>query len=373
MHFCFLAPLQGFGGLEIQTILRAKDACSLGHNSFVVVTRNTRSEQYASELDLDMELLTRGSILKYLDVIAAVRLAKIFEQRVPHICVVPKSELLSLAILGRKFSKAKPAIVFYQQMQSGIRKKDPYHNWIYRQLDGAIVLTNTMKRMLLQTTNFPENRTFVVPYGVKLEAYEPFHNQRNILRQRFNLPESKFIIGCIGRIEPHKGQETLLRAFIEAKIPDSFLLFAGSVDDEVYFANLRKIAEKGKVSDKVRYLEFTKEIPELMNTLDVFVMPSNSETFGLVVIEAMASALPVIATNAGGIPEIIDDGIDGLLFEPKDSGKLTKLLWEVYDTPLFAKSLGSKALEKVKIKFDYKKNVNIFFEVSQLIYEQRTK
>jgi glycosyltransferase involved in cell wall biosynthesis len=373
MNFCFLNPLQGFGGLEIQTILRAKDAQSLGHNSFVVVTRNTRSERYAFELGLETELLTRSPILKYIDVIGAIRLAKMFEQRLPHICIVPKSELLSLAILGRKLSKIKPAIVFYQQMQSGIRKKDPYHNWIYRHLDGAIVLTNTMKRMLLQTTTFPENQTFVVPYGVKLESYEPFHNQRNTLRQKFNLPKDKFIIGCVGRIEPHKGQETLLHAFIEAKIPNSFLLFAGSVDNKAYFADLQKIAEEGKVSNNVRYLEFTKDIPELMNTFDVFVMPSNSETFGLVAIEAMASALPVIATNAGGVPEIIDNGVDGLLFKPKDSATLTELLWKVYNAPLFAKSLGSNAFEKVKIKFDYKKNVNTFFEVCQLIYEQKTK
>lgn len=373
MNFCFLNPLRGFGGLEIQTIMRAKDAHSLGHNSFVVVSPNTRSEQHAYELDLDMELLTRSPILKYLDVIGAIRLAKIFNRRMPHICIVPKSELLNLAILGRKFSKIKPVIIFYQQMQSGIRKKDPYHNWIYHQLDGAIVLTNAMKQMLLQTTNFQENRTFVVPYGVEFEAYEPFNNQRGALRQRFNLPEGKFIVGCIGRIEPHKGQETLLRAFIEAKIPDSLLLFAGSVDDEAYFAKLQKIAEESKVSDNVRYLEFTKDIPELMNTLDVFVMPSNSETFGLVAIEAMASALPVIATNAGGVPEIIDNGIDGLLFEPKNSTTLAELLLRVYQDTDFSKLLGFKALEKVKIKFDYKKNVNTFFEVCQLIYEQRTR
>lgn len=373
MNLCFLNPLRGFGGLEIQTIMRAKDASLFGHNSFVVVSRNTRSEQYASELDLDIELLTRSSILKHFDVIGAIRLAKIFNRKMPHICIVPKSELLGLAILGRKFSKIKPVIIFYQQMQSGIRKKDLYHNWIYSNLDGVIVLTNTMKRMLLQTTNFPEKQTFVVPYGVKLEVYEPFHNQREALRQKFNLPKDKFIIGCVGRIEPHKGQETLLRAFIEAKIPNSLLLFAGSVDDKAYFAKLQKIAEEYRVSDNVRYLEFTKDIPKLMNTPDVFVMPSNSETFGLVAIEAMASALPVIATNAGGVPEIINNGVDGLLFAPQNSTMLAELLLRVYQNTNFSKLLGLKALEKVKIKFDYKKNVNTFFEVCQLIYEQRAK
>lgn len=373
MNFCFLNPLQGFGGLEIQTILRAKESHSFGHNSCVVVSPDTRSERYACELNLDIELLTRIPILKYFDVISAIRLAKIFEERETHICIVPKSELLNLAIIGRKFSKVKPVVVFYQQMQSGIQKKDPYHNWIYRHLDAAIVLTNSMKRMLLQTTNFPENRTFVVPYGVKLEAFEPFRNQRRTLRQKFNLPEDKFIIGCIGRIEPHKGQETLLRAFIEAKIPNSLLLFAGSVDNRAYFENLLKIVAECGISDNVRYLEFTRDIPELMNTLDVFAMPSNSETFGLVAIEAMASALPVVATNAGGVPEIIDDGVDGLLFKPKDSTTLAKLLSRIYEDKDFAKLIGVKALEKVKIKFDYKKNVNTFFEVCQLIYEQRAR
>ncbi len=373
MNFCFLNPLQGFGGLEIQTISRAKDASDRGHNAFVVISRNTRSEQYVNELCLEAELLTQNKCIKYFDVISALQLSKIFVKRGVQVCIVPKSELLSLAILARTFSKIKPAIVFYQQMQSGINKKDVFHNWIYRELDGAIVLTNKMKQMLLQTTRFPSNRIFTVPYGVKLEDFEHFHNRKNSLRNMFDLPGNKFIIGCIGRIEPHKGQETLLRAFIEAQLPDSLLLFAGSVDAPEYFENLQKILNNNRISRNVKFLEFTKDIPKLMNCLDVFVMPSHSETFGLVAIEAMASALPVIATNAGGVPEIIDNGVDGLLFEPRDSPTLAKLISKIYYDKNFAKSLGAKALEKVKIKFDYEKNVNTFFEVCQLVFEQKRR
>jgi len=365
MNFCYLISLDGFGGLEIQTILRAKDTLEKSNNSIVVAHRETRVWDYALKLDLPLKSLPYKH--RRFNFLNSYELAKIFDAEKIEMCVVPKSDLLGLAILASKLSKVKPKIIFYQQMQSGIFKKDPYHNWIYKNLDGAIVLTERMKKMLMETTNISPSKVFVVPYGVKWFNYYNQKAKKDENRKKYNLPEHYFLIGCIGRIEPKKGQDTLLEAFFLSNLPNSMVIFAGSVDDHKFFNKLKRFVLEKKLTDRVIFLQFTFDVPQLMSTFDCFVVPSHSETFGLVVLEAMAAELPVIATNSGGIPEIIDNNKNGLLFEPKDSMELARCLKKVHHDSKFATEISKNALEKVKIKFDYEKNVNKFFEVCEKV------
>lgn len=365
MNICFLTNLKGFGGLEIQTILRAKDALDRGYNPVVIVQRNSRSENFAQSLGLPIEYINGTSVFK------SLLLGNLFEKHKSDLCIVPKTNLLPLSLLGRRFSKRKPKIVFYQQMQSGINKKDPYHNQIYKNIDGAIVLTTIMEKMLIETTTIEDKKVFVVPYGVKWNLFQNEKANKIENRKRFNIPEDKFVIGCVGRIEPLKGQDILLEAFAKANLPDSVLVFAGTVDNANFYSKLIEMAVKYKIANNVLFHQFTFDVPKLMSALDVFVMPSHSETFGLVLLEAMASSLPVVATNSGGVPEIVEPNKNGLLFEPKDSEQLSQLLLLIHNRKDFAKYLGENALEKVKIKFDYEKNVNKFFEVCELILSNK--
>jgi glycosyltransferase involved in cell wall biosynthesis len=365
MNYCYLINLDGFGGLEIQTILRAKDALEKSNKAVVVAIEGTRVWKYASELGLNLRSLPFKDTKFFFR--NSFQLARMFDEEETEICIVPKSNLLGLAIWGRKFSKAKPKIIFYQQMQSGIIKKDPYHNWIYKNIDGAIVLTERMKTMLTETTNINPSKVFVVPYGVKWQNYFNQKAKKLENRRKYDLPENSFIIGCIGRIEPKKGQDTLLEAFSLANLPDSIVVFAGSVDDHKFFKKIQNFVSERNLTDKVKFFQFTFDVPQLMSTFDSFVVPSHSETFGLVIIEAMATGLPVIATNSGGIPEIIDNKKDGILFEPKNSNELANCLKKVFNDSKFAEEISKNALEKVKIKFDYEKNVNYFFEVCEMI------
>ncbi len=365
MNYCYLLNLYGFGGLEIQTILRAKDCLEKGNKSFIVTFPDSRVRTFAENLGLDIKILPKRLNIfsfAYLPI-----LAEIFDRNLVDICIVPKSNLLGIAIIAKKFSRSKPKIIFYQQMQSGIKKKDPYHNLIYQNLDGAIVLTERMRQMILETTKVNPSKTFVVPYGVKWQEFLGHKNNKLINRSSLNLPDDAFIVGCIGRIEPKKGQEDLLEAYKLANLENSKLIFAGSVDDSKYFQKLQDSIKANNLLNSVEFFKFTYEIPRLMSTFDCLVVPSHSETFGMVVLEGMACSLPVIATNSGGIPEIIDNGIDGVLFEPKNVVELTNCLKKVYFEKEFSSKIAEKGLEKVKIKFDYEKNVNKFFEACELI------
>lgn len=361
MNICFLVNIPGFGGLEIQTILRAKDALQKGIVPLVLLEKGSRAEDFCKKLNLPHNFLSDFIFVQPFE------LSKLFETNKFEVCIVPKTNLLPITVMAKKLSKSKPKIIFYQQMQSGINKKDFYHNWIYRNIDGAIVLTEIMKKMLIETTNIDARKVFVVPYGVDWKVFQAEKDKKGRNRDYFQIPQDKYVIGCIGRIEPLKGQITLIEAFAEADIPDSMLVIAGSIDDQKYFKMILEKVEKLNLSNKVLFYQFTFDVPKLMSTFDLFVMPSLSETFGLVLIEAMASSIPVVATNSGGVPEIVENHRDGLLFEPKDNSQLSQIIKKVYEDPEFAKFLGDNALSKIKIKFDYQKNVNKFFEVVELV------
>ncbi len=365
MRFCFFVPLDGFGGLEIQTILRAKDSLDFDIEPFVITKPKTRSEKFARENHLRCYSLSKKSSL--FNPIYSYKLSRFLDSHSIDLCIVPKSNLLGTAVLAKKLSKRKPKIIFYQQMQSGINKKDIYHNWIYKNLDGVIVLTKAMKKMLEETTNIEPSKVFVCPYGVDWKKFEQYHNKKVEIRQKFNLPLDSFIIGCVGRIEQLKGQLDLLDAFHKANITNSDLVFVGNIDSQDYFNALREKIAEYKLSSKVHIINFTYEIPKIMNSFDLFVMPSHSETFGLVAIEAMASRLPVIATNSGGVPEIVEHGRNGLLFEPKNSVQLAEFIRKIYESKELYEKFSQNSFEIVKMKFDYRKNVNIFFEICKKI------
>jgi glycosyltransferase involved in cell wall biosynthesis len=364
MNFCFLNNLKGFGGLEIQTILRAKDCIEKRHNAFVIVQKNTRVEDFCKKNNIPRIYLSNNIFS------AIIQLSEIFKKYKIDICIAPKSNLLPLAISSKSIAKSSTKVIFYQQMQSGIKKKDFFHKWIYKNLDGAIVLTERMKQMLIETTVIKHDKVFEVPYGVEWEKYQSERKNKIENRMTLKIPQDKFVVGCIGRIEPLKGQETLLDALAMAGIEEAFLVFAGSTDDKKYFEKLQQKIYHYKIEDRVAFYNFTFDVPKLMSTFDLFVMPSLSETFGLVLLEAMSASLPVIATNSGGVPEIISNGIDGLLFETRDSFHLSKLLKKIYQDKELANILGKEALQKVKMKFDYQKNVNKFFEICELIHSR---
>ncbi len=365
MNFCFFNAYPGFGGLEIQMVKRATDASDLGYPYFIFTLKDSKADLLSKKKNLNIENIP--NYFRYLDFFSAYKISKILNKHDTDICIVGKTESIGLLALARKFCKKKFKIVLYQQMQSGLIKKDIYHNWVYKNLDAAIVLTNIMKKELTETTIFPAEKIEAIPYGIELEKFNPENNNKQDLREKFGLPQDSFIIGCIGRIEEHKGQQILTQAFIKAKLQNSFLVICGSADDKEYFENLLKEIEANKLQNSFKYIPFIENVNELLACLDVFVMPSNSETFGLVLIEAMASGLAVIGTNSGGVPEIITNKRNGLIFEQKDINTLADLLSFYYKNPdtikVFSKLARTDSLEK----YDYDKQRQKFFKFCEKV------
>ncbi|MCX7736004.1 MAG: glycosyltransferase family 4 protein [Candidatus Kapabacteria bacterium] len=350
-------PLLEYGGLEIATTKLGKELQDRTFNVDVVAFPNSRVEKLAETLDLKVKHIKMKQ--PYFNFHAAYNLSKIFNQSGTDISIVGKSSLLSTAILAKMLSRKKPIIVFHQQMQSGLNKKDLVHNWIFKNLDGAVVLNNRMKEDILKTTIIHSTKVRVIPYGIDIQKFKPIPEKKIELRKNFNLPTEDFLIGCIGRIDRQKGQDVLLNAFMELENKENIkLVFAGDSNDEEYFRELNNTITENKIEDKVIFLPFTDKVPELMNCFDIFVAPSHCETFGLVIIEGMACSLAVIGTDCGGVPEIIDSGKNGYIFEPKNSNDLSDLINMLYQNRDLLDKIGKKARYTVEQKFDRDIEIN---------------
>lgn len=359
MNYAFYIPTDSFGGLEIQTIKRAIDAKNRNNNVLVICTKGSWVEKFASENQLTIEHIRIG--LSYIDIFAAIKLLNLFKKYNIDICVVSSARLLIFAILAKYLSSLKIAVFFYQQMQSDIKKRDFFHDFIYKRLDGAIVLTELMKKQLNNNTLLPNEKISVIPYGIESDKFLNKNHDKTQCRIKFDLPVNDLIIGHVARIDSHKDQLTAIRAFLEANIPNSSLVLAGSNENTEYYNLLLHEIQYHPLKNKIIFLPFTENIPELMNSFDIFVMTSTSETFGLVFIEAMAASLPVIGVNSGGVPEIIRPGINGFLIEQYEFKKLSGFLKQLLEDKELYNKLSLNAQQIVINNYNYNLQADKFF------------
>jgi glycosyltransferase involved in cell wall biosynthesis len=369
LHYTFLMPIGAFGGMEIQMVKRAADAIRNGESSLFVGQGSSRVEEFALSLEIPVEAIKIRT--DYVDLIAAYRLGEIMKARSSNICVVGASKHLSLALLARKLSVPDLTVVFYQQLHASRKKKDPFHNWIYRNLDGAVVLTQKLKDSLAERTVLAKERIRVIPYGIEVDAFDPGKHNKKENRKLFHLSEDRLLVGLVGRIEEAKGQVVAIEAFAKANLPDATLVICGAAQTKDYLEHLKKRAAALKIEESVRFLPFTTEIPTLMNAFDLTLLPSIGETFGLVVIEAMASGIPVIGTDAEGVPEIIRPDENGMLVPPGDIDALAKAIRLLAEDKRLRHRLGAQAKQDATERYEYTRQTDKFFDFCKTVYENR--
>lgn len=159
-------------------------------------------------------------------------------------------------------------------------------------------------------------------------------------------------LGLIGRITPWKGQHIFLQAasMIHAKHPSArFQIIGGALfAEEQYEKDLRKLCSSLNLDNIVEFLGHRRDIPFLVNQLDILVHASTTgEPFGQVVVEGMAAAKPVIATNGGGVPEIVIDGVTGVLVPMNDSEALAKAMDHLLSNPEICRRMGQQGRDRV--------------------------
>lgn len=175
-----------------------------------------------------------------------------------------------------------------------------------------------------------------------------------------------FILGCFGRFSPEKGQEVLLEAFarVTLEYPQTKVMLVGSGQEE---ASLRALAERLKIEDKVVFCGYQRAMQDYYEAVDMVVMPSHSEGLPNVALEAQAAKKPIIATDVGGIREIIEDGVNGRVVPAGDHLALAEAINTVVGSCQLQTQYAQKGYEMLYPKFSperrAQKIVNVYQEL----------
>ncbi|MDE3057190.1 MAG: glycosyltransferase family 4 protein [Bacteroidota bacterium] len=353
-----------WGGLELSMLRLAEAISERSAAVLFVVPPSSPLHYHASARNLPVVPLAPR--WKYGDLLAAKNLACTLKEHAVDVVIMMRSQDIHLAALGTKYFPGIK-LVFYQQMNSRYNKRDLFHTWIYSRLSLWMTLTEGMKNDVLEFTRVPREKVNVIALGTDLQRFSPDQCNQYDARKNFGLPQEVTMIGVLARLDPGKGQEVLLRAVPEVVKfhPDAFFVIAGdeTAGEPGYKKKLEGLCRSLSIESYVKFLPFTSNVSQLLAALDIFVLPSLCETFGIVVIEAMAMRKPVIATNAGGVPEIITDGKTGLLVEPGDAEELTRAIHRLLNEEALRTSLAHSAYEKAVARFDFSQCVDHLVEL----------
>ena len=172
------------------------------------------------------------------------------------------------------------------------------------------------------------------------------------IRSELLIPEGAFVVALFGRFHHWKGQQVLLQAL--ADLPDTHALFVGAplFGEEAFDSALRAEAGKLRVAARAHFVGFRADVPALMRAVDVVVHASvYPEPFGRVIVEGMLAGRPVIATRAGGVEEIVSDGVTGVLVAPDDPTALAAAIGALRNEPARAASLAARGAAHARAQF----------------------
>jgi len=212
-----------------------------------------------------------------------------------------------------------------------------------------VAVSEELRHFLIDQVGIHKNRVRVIYNGVD----EPARFDRNDVAQYkkdLGIPHDDTVVGVIGNLYPVKGHTYLLQAIpqILTTCPQTSFLFIGRGELEVPLKT--QVKELG-VEEKVRFLGLRQDIPTLLSVMDIFAMPSLSEGLSIALLEAMAAAKPVVATDVGGNPELVASGETGLLVPAKDPEALAHALVQLLNDPATMQRYGQAGLKRVRDRF----------------------
>jgi len=224
--------------------------------------------------------------------------------------------------------------------------------------DELRMLTAEMDQLIavsrsIETKLHDEGRTSapirLIYNGVDLQRYD--HQEPCCtLRDEYGMEPGSQIVGVVARLEPEKGHPTLIEAWpaVLRRVPDAYLLIVGEGSRR---EALEAQAREAKVAHRVVFTGRRDDVPAVTAALDVAVLPSYREAQGLTILEAMALSRPVVASKVGGIPEMIEDGVTGLLVPPHDADALAVAITRLLTDHSYADTLARGGHDLVHDRF----------------------
>ena len=282
------------------------------------------------------------------------KLIKAFAPDVVHAHLAPAELYTRLALLG---DTSTPLVISRHN-----------HNRFY---GGFIGISESVMRHFSKSIPEIADRFEVVPYGINAEPVASVSRSQALqLRNEWGIGADTVLLGTVARLVPVKALHTLLEGYARLRVQSSsldiklVLVGAGPLE-----ADLKARAVSLGLGDSVVWAGFRQDIPIVMNAIDVFVLTSLSEGFGLVLLEAMSASKPVISTNVSALPETVIEGETGLMVPPENTAALASAIQVLVQDAGMRERFGKAGFERAVSNFSldamFKKTVKIYEQVLQ--------
>ncbi len=243
-------------------------------------------------------------------------------------------------------------------------KKSSLHRKILEyNLKKADKILSTSHVMAAETKKYTDKEIEVTPFGIDTVKFAPEKAERAALTP---FSEEDIVVGTIKLLEDKYGINYLIEAFstVAKKHPELplKLLIVGDGSER---KNLESLTEKLEIKDKVYFAGMAdySKVPYFNNILDVYAALSNYESFGVAVIEAQSCGKPVVVSNVGGLPEVVEDGVTGFVVERKNAAATAEKLEKLVLDSELRKSIGNAGRERVLKLYDWNANVAQMMEI----------
>jgi len=356
-----LNEIKDWGGGEVLTLDLASALIKNGVDLTLACNRESILSGKAEEAGIPVITFPMRNEIDIFAVIYIVSLIKRDKYDVIHCHTMRDHVLGSLA--GKYSGKAvvvRTQHIHYPDYPSFIAKL-AYRKWT----DRIICNSEYIKQNLLKS-GIDLNLLNVIHNGIDLSKFQELNNMEQYYSE-FGLNKREIVIGSVGSLFKTKGHEFLIKALpgVLVKYPEAKLFIVGKGPER---NNLESISRELGVKEHVIFTGFRKDVPHIIKLFDVMVVPSVwEEPFGLVNIEAMYAGIPLIATNVGGIPEIVKNDYSGILVEPENEEEIKGAIFKIIGNKEYRRRIKENAKNEVLLRFniDYtsKNVINIYNEL----------
>lgn len=327
-----------------------------GHSCCLLCVKDSALHKEALSTEIQLRLIRRNK--KSFDLSNARRISRIVKDIQADLIWFRDKRDLSVLALAKRLSPKNTKLLYQQAMQLGVSKREFWHTVRFKQIDYWIAPLQYLAKQVREKTRFPAERMHVIPLAIDIAKFEANKPTKKEARSYFGLKEDDVVVGMIGRIDPHKAQAFVKRVVeqINAEGAKLKMLMVGSKtvgEWEEYYLELKGGAE---ASDQFLLYPFMEQVNYFYEAIDIFVMASKNETFGMVTIEAMLSGKKIAGTKSAGTRELIGENQErGYFFNWDDAASLRKAIKAILNDPQESIEKGTKARSYALENFSYQK------------------
>ena len=344
-------------GGQNQVLLTVNGLREIGQRAALVAHPDGELRRRADEgLEL-VPLAPRSEV----DLSAAWRLARVIKRLQPDIVHAHDPHGVAMASLALSFGGSRAAASHARGVRAFVASRrvdfhlqgNAFSRWKYRRVDCFIAASEAIRRILL-SDGVPADQVVTVHEGIDLEHVlsAPAVN----VHEAFWLPHHAPVVGNVAALVPHKGQRHLIDAahLVVQEVPDARFVILGEGELREH---LERQARDYHLEKHVLLPGFRADVLGCIKGFDLFVLSSVTEGLGTSLLDAMACSKAIVATRAGGIPEVVDDGVTGLLAEPRDHRAMARAIVRLLKDPAERQRMGEAGFSRLRERFTLERMV----------------